>query len=402
MKKIARKIVAAILGYQVRGLCRKNNLKVVGVAGSIGKTSTKLAIATVLSAGLRVRYQEGNYNDLVSVPLVFFGQNLPSLYNPFAWLLVFWRNQRQVWGDYPYDAVVVELGSDGPGQIAGFKKYLNLEIAVVSAITPEHMQFFKTLDDVAKEELTITTFATLSLFNADLCPAEYYSFLDNKLTYGLKGTDFNPDSLKLNDASLSKPEQYSRLAAVAVAKKLGLNDQQIARGLIQIMPPAGRMQRLNGINGSMIIDDSYNASPEAMKLALDYLYSQAAPQKIAVLGNMNELGGYSRQAHEEIGGYCDPKQLELVVTIGPDANKYLAAAAEAKGCRVERFDSPYKAGEFIKPLVRSGAAILVKGSQNGVYAEETIKSLLPIPSDVNKLVRQSTEWMKVKRKAFGV
>jgi len=401
MKKLARKIVAAILGYQVRTLHRRKNIKVIGVVGSIGKTSTKLAIAQVLAAGCRVRYQEGNYNDLVTVPLVFFGESLPSLFNPLAWLAVFWRNQRKLRSDYPYDVVVVELGSDGPGQIIQFHKYLKLEIAVITAITPEHMQFFGTLDEVANEEKSVTRFSTLSLVNADLCPREYYEDLDNTLTYGLKKSDYTLASSGITAGNLSKPELYSRLAAVAVAKKIGLDNNQVAIGLAQVAPPAGRMRRLPGINDSTIIDDSYNASPESMKLALDYLYSQKAKQKIAVLGNMNELGDYSKQAHEEIGKYCDPKQLELVVTIGPEANQYLAKAAEAQGCRVERFDNPYKAGEFIKPLVKPGAVILVKGSQNKVFAEEAIKSLLANPDDISKLVRQSDEWMGIKNRAFG-
>jgi UDP-N-acetylmuramyl pentapeptide synthase len=91
---------------------------------------------------------------------------------------------------------------------------------------------------------------------------------------------------------------------------------------------------------------------------------------------MNELGNFSEAAHTEIGGLCDPKQLDLLVTIGPDANEFLAKAAESKGCKVERFNNPYKAGEFLKPLVKEDAVILVKGSQNKVFAEEAIKSLL--------------------------
>jgi UDP-N-acetylmuramoyl-tripeptide--D-alanyl-D-alanine ligase len=179
-----------------------------------------------------------------------------------------------------------------------------------------------------------------------------------------------------------------------------MTPDQIAKGLANIKPVPGRMQRLRGVEGSLIIDDSYNSSPDAAKLALDYLYSINAPQKIAVLGNMNELGGYSKQAHEEIGSYCDPKQLELVITIGPDANNFLAKAAEAKGCRVERFDNPYKAGDFIRPLVKQGAAILVKGSQNKVFAEEAIKPLLADQADSEKLVRQTPQWLNVKRGAF--
>lgn len=402
MKKMARAVVAAILGFQVRRLYKKGQFKVIGVAGSIGKTSTKLAIANVLQNGFRVRYQEGNYNDLVSVPLVFFGQNLPSLFNPLAWMRVFWQNEKQLRLAYPFDVVVLELGSDGPGQIAQFKSYLKLEIAVITAITPEHMQSFKTLDNVASEELSVQSFATLIIANKDLCDDKYTSGLSQMLTYGVKSqADYTYEKLGIAKNSKSLAEQYSILAAASVAYKLGLKQEQINSAIIGIRPFAGRMQRLAGINNSTIIDDSYNSSPEAVKLALDELYFISAPQKIAVLGNMNELGDYSAEAHEQIGNYCDPKQLEMVITIGPDANRFLGKSAEAKGCRVERFDNPYKAGEFIRPLIKAGAAVLVKGSQNKVYAEETVKSLLANPADSSKLVRQDAHWMDIKRKAFS-
>jgi UDP-N-acetylmuramoyl-tripeptide--D-alanyl-D-alanine ligase len=398
MKKFAKKIVAAILGYQIRTLTKKNNIKVIGVVGSIGKTSTKLAIAQVLGAGFRVQYQHGNYNDIVSVPLVFFGEKIPSLFNPVAWLAVFWRNQKQLRRPYPYDVVVVELGTDEPGLILPFKSYLNLEIGVVTAITPEHMANFSNLDAVAREELAISQFSSLVLINKDLCASKYLSYAGQPLTYGIDSdADFKPDA-KL--AASSKAEAYSALAASAVAAKLGMDAETIKKSLGKIEPVPGRMQRLAGKNDSTIIDDSYNASPDAVKLALDTLYSLDASQKIAVLGNMNELGDYSKKAHEEIGNYCDPKQLELVVTIGPDANEYLAAAASAKGCKVHSFDSPYDAGGYLKPIIKKGAVILVKGSQNKVFAEETIKSLLADPADASKLVRQSKDWMKIKKKAF--
>ncbi len=400
MKKQAKRIVAAILGYQIRALTKKNDIKVIGVVGSIGKTSTKLAIAEVLQAGFRVRYQEGNYNDIVSVPLIFFGENIPSLFNPIAWLAVFWRNQRQLSRSYPYDVVVVELGSDEPGSILPFKKYLNLEIGVLTAITPEHMQAFGNMDAVAKEELAVSQFSSLVLANRDLCPRKYLPSAGGLLTYGLDtAADFKPDAK--TTTGKSKAEIYSALAASAVARKLGMNAGAIEKGLENIKPVPGRMQRLAGVNGSTIIDDSYNASPNAVKLALNTLYETEAPQKIAVLGNMNELGDYSKKAHEEIGDLCDPKQLELVVTIGPDANKYLAPAASAKECRVHSFDSPYDAGDFLKPVIKKGAVVLVKGSQNKVFAEEAIKSFLADPADVAKLVRQSEDWMKVKKKAFS-
>jgi len=116
----------------------------------MGKTSTKLAIANTLSTKYKVQHQEGNYNDLVTAPLVFFGEATPSLFNPLAWLAVFWRNEKKLRQTYPYEIVVLELGTDGPGQIDRFKKYLNLEVAVITAITPEHMEFFGALDEVAE------------------------------------------------------------------------------------------------------------------------------------------------------------------------------------------------------------------------------------------------------------
>jgi len=160
------------------------------------------------------------------------------------------------------------------------------------------------------------------------------------------------------------------------------------------------MQILRGVENSIIIDDTYNASPVAVKAALDVLYGTTAPQRIAILGSMNELGGYSRQAHEEVGEYCDPKKLDLVITIGKDAEKHLAPAAKKRGCTVESVMSPYEAGERARNALKSSAVVLAKGSQNGVFAEEALKSLLSDPNDEGRLVRQSKYWLGVKSKQF--
>jgi len=180
-----------------------------------------------------------------------------------------------------------------------------------------------------------------------------------------------------------------------------MEDSEIQAGLNDITPAPGRLQVLNGVNDSTIIDDTYNASPEAMKAALKTLYRLNAPQKIAILGSMSELGKYSEAAHKEIGELCDPAQLDLVVTIGPDANKFLAPAASAKGCTVKTFDSPYDAGEYVRTMLKPSALILAKGSQNGVFAEEAIKQLLANALDGSRLVRQSRQWLKVKHRAFN-
>jgi len=91
---------------------------------------------------------------------------------------------------------------------------------------------------------------------------------------------------------------------------------------------------------------------------------------------MNELGDYSRTAHEEVGAYCKSDKLDLVVTIGPDAAKFLAPAARAAGCKVKTFDSPYLAGTYVREHLQKEAVVLAEGSQNRVFAEESLKSLL--------------------------
>ncbi len=409
-----------ILGWQVRRLRAKNNITIISVVGSIGKTSTKFAIARTLSAMKAVRWQEGNYNDIVSVPLVIFGHTMPSLINPFAWLAIFVSNELKIFGTYSYEVVVLELGTDGPGQIKQFARYLESDITVVTAITPEHMEFFSGLDAVAAEEFSVASYSKQLLVNRDLCDAKYYESLGTKVvTYGEKNSDIliskvkfgtstisyslaknGKDWLELDIPAVSKAEVYSATAAALIADKLKLTPGQIKDSISKLEAVSGRMQRLKGINDSLILDETYNASPDAVMAALDSLYLMKGTQKIALLGNMNELGSFSKDAHIKVGEYCDPKQLDLVVTLGPDANKYLAKAANANGCKVKTCNSPYEAGDYIKSMLETGAVILAKGSQNNVYAEEALKVLLANQTDQEKLVRQSPDWLKKKRKNF--
>lgn len=422
MKKIAKSIVVSILNFQVKKLLAKNSFQIVAVVGSIGKTSTKLSIAQTLSHKYRVQYQNGNYNDVVTVPLVFFGLEQPSLFNPLAWLRIFISIAKQIRDDYPYDVVVLELGTDYPGNIAEFGKCIQVDLAVVTALTPEHMEYFGTLDAVAKEELSVAEFSKKMLINKDLVPEKYLSSIqipilsygkNNSSTYWLKQLNFGLTDTDVNVEKDTKPFisvkhpvsseslAYSVLSAIAVGDLMGLTKTEIESGIKSIKPMSGRMQKLEGLNNSVILDDSYNSSPDAAKLALNTLYRLKGSQKIALLGNMNEMGEYSKAAHEELGNNCDPKQLDLVVTLGPDANAYTAPAAIAKGCNVVTTNSPYKAAEEIKRIMKKHSVILVKGSQNGVFAEESIKLLLADPKDVEKLVRQSKYWLKVKQKQFG-
>ena len=400
----------------------KYHPKVVAVAGSVGKTTTKLAIATVLNESFKVRYQVGNYNTPISIPFIFTGREMPSLRNPFSWASAWLAGWKVLHSGFPYEVVVVEFGTDAPGDIEHLKSLLTPDITVLTAISEEHMEFFKTLDAVAKEEMTVAEFSDTLVINADDVNKKYidkHLFKDKRAySYGFSATDYkitakpNNNSyqvkISLNDRESIKTEVNilaehnlkTLAAAAAVADLLGAKPAAIVKGLLKIRPMSGRMQLLKGINNSTIIDDTYNSSPLAVEAALKTLYQINTDQRIAVLGMMNELGAYSREAHQRVGEYCDPRSLDLLVTIGKDANEYLAETAKANGCKVIRCHDPFEAGKVVKMNLKDGAAILVKGSQNGVFAEETVKMLLAKSSDEAKLVRQNSFWKAIKNTQF--
>jgi UDP-N-acetylmuramoyl-tripeptide--D-alanyl-D-alanine ligase len=354
----------------------------------------------------------------LTVPLIFFGQEQPGMYNLFAWQKILRENKQQLQKKYPYDVVVVELGTDAPGQLKDFA-YIEPDLVILTAVADEHMSQFKTLDAVAAEELVPLSFSEQILLNIDDIPPEYVPQTSHQ-SYGLQTGDYTvvqrkstalqgqnitfrlPSGKEITEDVAVLGDQGTKiaLAAVAVQGMLGLSVAQIKRSLQTITPVAGRMQILAGKRGSLIIDDTYNASPVAVEAALDVLYSTEAAQRIAILGSMNELGDDSPTLHSEIGGYCNPKKLDLVVTIGREAAEYLAPAAENQGCTVKTFMNPYEAGECVAQRVKTGAVILSKGSQNGVFAEEAVKILLANSSQSRKLVRQSSKWLKIKKQQF--
>ena len=180
--------------------------------------------------------------------------------------------------------------------------------------------------------------------------------------------------------------------AAAAGLACGMNIEEVAAALAKIQPVSGRMNILHGIQGCTLLDDTYNASPIAMEHSLKTLYSLEAKHKIAVLGDMNELGDISKSEHKKIGKLCNPKQLDLLITVGNLSKTYLAPAAEANGCKVISLQSAPEAGEFLKNSDIKDATILFKGSQGGIYLEEAIKPLLKNPADSQKLVRQSSHF----------
>lgn len=421
-----KQTITRILEAQARRLLKKHKPLIVVVTGSVGKTSTKLNIATVLSQKYRVLAHYGSYNTHISVPMAIFDLKIPlKLKSPISWLKVLLATQKQLSSDYPYDVLVLELGTDHPGEVEYFKKYIHADVAVVTAVAPEHMEYFGSIDAIAKEELAVAGFAKETLVNRDDIDTAFSKLVPEGInldTYGTSGVaeyrfmtedsrpgqgfigyfvspEFKEQLVTLH--VLGEHNIRTAVAAGAVGIKLGLDAKQVVAGMNAIKPVMGRMNPLKGLEGSTIIDDTYNSSPLAALAALQTLYLFTAKQRIAILGSMNELGDYSAEAHKEVGEACDPSLLDWVITIGSEAEKYLAPAAAGRGCQVRSFSSPYEAGAFAHQVLHPGAVVLAKGSQNGVFAEEAIKELLHAPEEDENLVRQSEYWMVIKEKEFG-
>lgn len=411
--------------YVVKYFKKHPEVKLVVVAGSVGKTSTKQAIATVLAQKYRVGLHQGNHNTHMSAPLAILGIQYPNDVRSIgAWLSVFRAARKRVKWPATVDVIVAELGTDQPGDIAHFGTYLKPDIGVVTAVTEEHMASFSTIETVAQEELEVANFSKLAIINRDDIDERFAEFLKNPNidTYGTTGAaeyrfeidDFTTETGYKGEVITPEFEQpfaatikvlgehslRPPMGAVAVAVKLGLSPQEIAAGLATIRPVAGRMNILHGVDNFMVIDDSYNASPLAVESALQALYGLQVPQRVAILGSMNELGTMSAAEHEKVGNLCDPSLLAWVITVGEEAEKYIAPAAKLRGCQVKSFKSAIDAGAFARSVLEDGAAILVKGSQDGVFTEEAVK-LLVVTDDYNQLVRQSPQWMQIKEKFFS-
>lgn len=400
-------------------------VKLVAVTGSVGKTSTKIAIATVLTERYRVRLHQGNHNANISTPLAILGIDYPGKLKSIGmWLTVFRAAKRRIAQPTDVDVIVQELGSDRIGQVPHFGTYLHPDICVVTAVSSEHMEYFKTIDMVAREELAIIDFSKQALINQDDIDQEYTNNLTNPNinTYGTNITAeyyYISEGYTIKDGHSGKftaPEWNDPVAAIihvlgehslrpavaagAVAVKLGMSAPEVASGLAKIRAISGRMNVLRGAKNTIIIDDTYNSSPLAAASSLRVLYQLLVPQRIAVLGDMNELGGISDVEHENLGKLCDPSELAWVITVGNQAEKFLAPAARARGCQVKSFKNALAAGAFVRSVMESGAAILFKGSEGGIYLEEAIKVVLHSTNDELQLVRQSPEWMARKNTFF--
>lgn len=420
-----KKHIQKKLEKYVKKYLKKFQPKLVIVSGSVGKTSTKLAIATVLNEKYRVRVHPGNHNTHLSVPLAILGIDYPDNIRSLGewWKVRKAAKQRLKQKEADCDVIVQELGTDTPGDVIHFGSYLYADVAIVTAVSPEHMEFFKTIETVAQEELAVSQFAKVTAINRDDIDRNFAQFmqkptfvtygLDQAAEYKLEISDASKDGIKgifksptNNEVSvslqlISDGGAKAATAAGFVGMHLGMSLAEIAAGMSKITAAPGRMNVLLGLKHATIIDDTYNSSPLAVDGALKTIYRLSASQRIVILGDMNELGEASRKEHEKLAELLNPDFVHYLVTIGPQTKQFTAPSALKRGIPTKSFDDPLSAGAFVHSILQANAIVLAKGSQNGIFAEEAIKVILHNEDeDQWKLVRQTGDWLLEKQKQF--
>lgn len=424
MQTFFRNLILKRIEKYAQTLLHTHQPTVIAVTGSVGKTSTKLAIAHLLGNKYHVLVHEGNYNTEFGLPLSLFELEMPANSRDVkAWWRLLRTMKQRIASEYPYDVVILEMGADQPGDIGRFMRYIQPDIGVVTAVAKVHYAAFESIEQILEEKWQLALGSKTVVYNHDDKRLRTKAkFLHSCLGYSLDeagdvwtqldGFDFERGGwsgmLHAKDEQqevfypvLGQQSVYALVAATAVALKQRIPLSECVRHIADWQQPPGRMRLLAGKNGSRIIDDTYNSSPYAAVAALEALYQLDTGRKIAILGSMNELGEYEAEGHRLVGKHCD--QLDGLATIGVAANTYLIPAALAAGldeANVHECNTPYQAGDVVASQLQPGDTVLAKGSQNGVFAEEALKALLADPNDEQQLVRQSPEWVKRKQEQF--
>lgn len=418
MKAFFRTPVAALLALLARGVLAKYHPIVVMVTGSVGKTSTKDAVAAALSARYFLRASEKSYNSEFGVPLTVIGAKNPWT-SPIAWTKVFLEAFALILlpSHYP-KLLVLEVGADRPGDLKQILKIVTPDAVVVTKLpdVPVHVEAYAGPEAVREEEFA-PAYALPDAAPLIICQEDQHALrLSSKLpatimTYGYDthaDVSLGEPSLSLSEGmeamvtingqqfalkangSLGRQQLYSPAAALAVSLSLGLSVAEALKGLDSYVPPPGRARLLKGKNNSILIDDTYNASPAAAMEALAALKAADATRKIAVLGDMLELGRYSKEEHARIGKLA-AESADIVVAVG---TRSLAIFDAVTGAReAYHFNTSKEAAAALSEMVREGDLVLIKGSQ-GVRMERITQALLQNPGDSSKLVRQDPQWLK--------
>lgn len=428
MKQTFLSLLQFILKLLAQATLTKYAPGIVGITGSVGKTSTKEAVYAVLASDRTVRAPSKNFNNELGLPLVILG-DWKSTGGLFFWIGVIIRAIGQLIvtsKDYP-EVLVLEYAVDRPGDMKYLLEIARPHIGIFTAMgdIPVHVEYFAGPDAVMREkarliaQLPATGFAILNADDPMVMEAKAQT-RSQVMTFGF---DDHADvrisnfanrfdgtsggfSCKLSysgstvpvrvDSALGKSQAYSIAAATAVGLIFGINLVKISESLAGYIAPSGRLKLIQGIKDSFIIDDTYNAAPASMHVALETLKSLNAKRKIAVLGDMLEIGKYTLEAHEAVGKSLKKMGVDILITVGI-RGKLIAEAAIRGGLsekNVFPFMSVGDAGKALQSKIQKGDLVLMKGSQS-VRLEKVVEEVMAEPVRARELLaRQNEEWLR--------
>ena len=386
MRDLLKPVIIFLLAKESSAILKKYKPKIVAITGTVGKTSTRDAIYIALSEFEYVRKSPKNFNTEFGIPLTVIdmpnpGRDLSGWMKVLAegLLLLILPSHYPKW-------LVLEVGTDTPGDIEAVTKWLKPDVTVITRLSevPVHVENFPNPEGIFKEKGNLVRAlkpdGILVLNGDDKKVMEY-----KKEFAGRIETFHAPQTFEIiydNDRAVAIKPSMPIAAALIVAEALGFDKGVAKKSLDRFAGVPGRMNIIEGMNDSTIIDDTYNSSPIAVKEALNTLKQIKGKRKIAVLGDMLELGRYSADEHKKAGEEAR-KVADMLVTVGPRSR-----AMEGD----DHFADSREAGAYLKDLIKAGDIILVKGSQ-GVRMERVVEALMLNPKDKKKLlIRQDYEW----------
>lgn len=346
------------------------DIPVIGITGSVGKTSTKDMVSSVLSTKYKVLKTEGNNNNHIGLPFTIL------------------RLKDE-------DVMVLEMGMNHKGEISSLVDIAKPTIAVITNVGTAHIGNLGSRENIMKAKLEITEGLNGPLIinnDNDIMHdnIDYIKNLNDIITIGIDNTsdymasDINGSKFKINGVDMETPICntafiYNSLVAYTVGKLCDIDDASIRYGILNLKLSSNRLEFKKTKNNVTLIDDTYNASLDSIKSSLELLRNNTG-RKIVVIGDILEVDGYNKQIHEDIAKELLKNNLDYIVTIGNDTkytDKYLE---ENDFNNKKHFSSENESYEFIEKLLKSGDTVLFKGS-NGMHLKNIVNYLMSLTKD---------------------
>jgi UDP-N-acetylmuramoyl-tripeptide--D-alanyl-D-alanine ligase len=427
-----KKITKIIFQYEASLVLKKYKPKIIAISGSVGKTLTREAVYLVLSKKFFVRKNEKSFTAELGVPMTVIGCSLgvitpiQMVKNIFLGLkLLIYRNSYPEW-------LILEIDADKPGDLSFISSFLSIDILIMTAIgeVPSHVESFYDVDRFLFDKRFIINSVKpdgVIIYNIDdlqtsnllqdvtlkkiPCGTGEASLIrgsDFKILYSTTKQSSIPVGMSFEISSNSKispvtifgsvgiHNEYACLLAFALGLEFGLGVKELSLSLNKYKSLPGRMNIISGINDTIIIDDSYNASPIAMSQALVVFGNIVSPgKKIVVLGDMLELGKYSADEHRKLAGLIK-ENVSYLICVGFRMHK-VTEELESLGfnkSNILSVDSSEEAGKELQKILSSGDTILVKGSQL-MRMERVVEEVMKHRKEKeNLLVRQEEDWLQ--------